>query len=304
MWRNRKPNISYFHPFGCVCFMLNTKDNLNKFDSKAQKCFMLGYSERSKGYRVYNAETQCVEESIHVKFDDKLGNKKTKLFKNLADIDVDLISSEKASEKQRSEGSPEKKQSENGSENVVHGSETLSEDLGNLRISEDPSLRKVNRLIYDHPSYMILGNKEDPIITISFLRNTEASLFGFVSLVEPKIVDEALADNDWIIAMEEELNQFTRNEVWDLVQKPKGFNIIGTKWVFRNKLNEQGEVVRNKARLVAQGYSQQEGIDYNETFAPVSRLESIRLLISFVAQFNITLYQMDVKSAFLNGVIE
>jgi hypothetical protein len=123
-------------------------------------------------------------------------------------------------------------------------------------------------------------------------------------MIEPTSVDEALQDNDWIIAMQEEPNQFSRNDVWDLVPRPKGFNIIGTKWVFRNKLNEQGEVVRNKARLVAQGYSQQEGIDYNETFAPVARLESIRLLISFVVQNNITLYQMDVKSAFLNGYIE
>ena len=85
---------------------------------------------------------------------------------------------------------------------------------------------------------------------------------GLVSLIEPTTIDEALLDNDWILAMQEELNQFTRNDVWDLVPKPKGFNIIGTKWVFRNKLNEQGEVFRNKARLVAQGYSQQEGIDY------------------------------------------
>jgi vacuolar-type H+-ATPase catalytic subunit A/Vma1 len=123
-------------------------------------------------------------------------------------------------------------------------------------------------------------------------------------MIEPTSVDEALQDNDWIISMQEELNQFTRNDVWDLVPKPKGFNIIGTKWVFINKLNEQGEVIRNKARLVAQGYSQQEGIDYNETFSPVTRLESIRLLISFVVQNNITLYQMDVKSAFLNGYIE
>ena len=103
--------------------------------------------------------------------------------------------------------------------------------------------------------------------------------------------------------MQEELNQFSRNDVWDLVPKPKGFNIIGTKWVFRNKLNEQEEVVRNNARMVAKCYNQQEGIDYNETFAPVARLESIRLLISFVVQNNITLYQMDVKSAFLNGYI-
>jgi len=80
-------------------------------------------------------------------------------------------------------------------------------------------------------------------------------------------------------------------------------NIIGTKWVFRNKLNEKGEVVRNKVRLVAQGYSQQEGIDYTETFDPVARLEAIRLLLSYAVNHGITLYQMDVKSEFINGVI-
>src|ERR1044072_316464 len=94
-----------------------------------------------------------------------------------------------------------------------------------------------------------------------------------------------------------------RNDVWDLVQKPKGVHVIGTEWVFRNKLNEKGEVVRNKARLVAQGYIQQEGIDYIETFAAVARLEAIRLLISFSINHDIILYQMDVKSAFLNGYI-
>ena len=77
--------------------------------------------------------------------------------------------------------------------------------------------------------------------------------------------------------------------MWDLVPKPKGFNIIGTKWVFRNKMNEQGEVIRNKARLISQGYSQQKGIDYTETFAQATRLESIRLLISFAVNNGITL---------------
>ena len=104
--------------------------------------------------------------------------------------------------------------------------------------------------------------------------------------------------------MQEELNQFQRNDVWDLVPKPQQKNIIGTKWVFRNKLNEKGEVIRNKARLVAQGYSQLEGIDYTETFAPVASLEAIRLLLSYAINHGIILYQMDVKSAFLNGVIE
>jgi len=123
-------------------------------------------------------------------------------------------------------------------------------------------------------------------------------------VIEPATVDEALSDDRCILAMQEELNQFQRNDVWDLLPKPPQKNIIGTKWVFRNKLNEQDEVTRNKARLVAQGYSQQESIDYTETFAPVARLEAIRLLISYVANHGIILYQMDVKSAFLNGVIE
>jgi hypothetical protein len=103
--------------------------------------------------------------------------------------------------------------------------------------------------------------------------------------------------------MEEELNQFTKIDVWNLVQKPKGVHVIVTKWIFRSKLNEKGEIVRNKARLVAQGNSQQEGIDYTETFAPAARLEAIRILISFSVNQKIILHQMDVKSAFLNGYI-
>jgi len=122
-------------------------------------------------------------------------------------------------------------------------------------------------------------------------------------VIEPTTVDEALSDDGWIVAMQEELNQLQRNDMWDLVPKPQQKNIIGTKWVFKNKLNEQGEVVKNKARLVAQGYSQQEGIDYTETFAPVARLEAIKLLLSYAVNHGIILYQMDVKSAFLNGVI-
>ena len=104
--------------------------------------------------------------------------------------------------------------------------------------------------------------------------------------------------------MQEELNQFQRNEVWDLVPKPEGQTVIGTKWVFRNKLNESGIVIRNKARLVAQGYNQEEGIDFDETYAPVARLESIRMLLAYAAFLGFKLFQMDVKSAFLNGFIK
>ena len=104
--------------------------------------------------------------------------------------------------------------------------------------------------------------------------------------------------------MQEELNQFERQKVWKLVPRPSHKSVIGTKWVFRNKLDENCTVTRNKARLVAKGYSQQEGIDYDETFAPVARLEAIRIFLAFAAHSNFKVYQMDVKSAFLNGELD
>jgi hypothetical protein len=119
---------------------------------------------------------------------------------------------------------------------------------------------------------------------------------------EPLRVEDALGDVDWVMAMQEELNNFTRNEVWSLVERPKQ-NVIGTKWVFHNKQDEDGVVTKNKARLVAKGYNQVEGLDFGETYAPVARLEAIRILLAFATHHNFKLHQMDVKSAFLNGPI-
>ncbi|CAM8878671.1 unnamed protein product [Rhodiola kirilowii] len=103
--------------------------------------------------------------------------------------------------------------------------------------------------------------------------------------------------------MQEELGEFTRNNVWDLIPCPSGVNIIGTKWIFKNKTDESGNITRNKARLVAQGYTQIKGIDFDETFAPVARLEAIHLLLAVACYLKFKLFQMDVKSAFLNGLL-
>ena len=128
---------------------------------------------------------------------------------------------------------------------------------------------------------------------------------SFVSCVEPLKVEDALDDPDWVNAMHEELNNFTRNKVWTLVKRPKEHhNVIGTKWIFKNKQDEHGQVTRNKARLVAQGFTQVEGLDFGETFAPVARLESIRILLAYASHHDFKLYQMDVKSAFLNGPLK
>jgi hypothetical protein len=117
------------------------------------------------------------------------------------------------------------------------------------------------------------------------------------------MIEDALRDPDWVVAMQEELNNFTRNEVWHLVPRSNQ-NDVGTKWVFHNKQDEHGVMTRNKARLVAKGYSQVEGLDFDETYIPVARLESIRILLAYATYHGFKLYQMDVKRVFLNGPIK
>ncbi|GJT20939.1 putative ribonuclease H-like domain-containing protein [Tanacetum coccineum] len=126
----------------------------------------------------------------------------------------------------------------------------------------------------------------------------------FLSQNEPKKISEALEDESWVDAMQEELLQFKIQKVWILVDLPYGKKAIGTKWVYRNKKDERGVVVRNKARLVAQGHRQEEGIDYDEVFAPVARIEAIRIFLAFASYMGFIVYQMDVKSAFLYGKID
>jgi len=106
------------------------------------------------------------------------------------------------------------------------------------------------------------------------------------------------------ISMHDELNQFTRNNVWVLVPRSHEMNVIGTKWVSRNKLDEQGTIIKNKVRLVAKGYNEEEGIDFDETYALVARLKAVRLLLAYACLCDFKLFQMDVKSVFLNGFIE
>nr|GEU49592.1 putative ribonuclease H-like domain-containing protein [Tanacetum cinerariifolium] len=133
--------------------------------------------------------------------------------------------------------------------------------------------------------------RTSPILMMKIMRN-------------PKRVHQALKDTSWIEAMQEELLQFKMHKVWILVDLPHRKRAIGTKWVFRNKKYERGTVVRNKVRLVAQGHVQEEGIDYEEVFAPVARIESIKLFLAYASFMGFMVYQMDVKSAFLYGTIE
>ncbi|GJR72787.1 putative ribonuclease H-like domain-containing protein [Tanacetum coccineum] len=147
-----------------------------------------------------------------------------------------------------------------------------------------------------HPTTQILEDPKSAIQTRSKV-NKSSGAHAFK-------ISEALEDESWVDAMQEELLQFKIQKVWILVDLPYGKKAIGTKWVYRNKKDERGVVVRNKARLVAQGYRQEEGIDYDEVFAPVARIEAIRIFLAFASYMGFIVYQMDVKSAFLYGTID
>nr|GEV26803.1 retrotransposon protein, putative, Ty1-copia subclass [Tanacetum cinerariifolium] len=144
----------------------------------------------------------------------------------------------------------------------------------------------------------IIHQKTDPAVL-------QFCLFScFLSQVEPKKISDALQDPSWVEAMQEELLQFKIQNVWTLVDCPKGVRPIGIKWVLKNKKDKRWIVIINKARLVAQGHTQEEGIDYDEVFAPVARIEAIKLFLAYASFMGFTVYQMDVKSAFLYNTID
>ncbi|GJW98347.1 retrovirus-related pol polyprotein from transposon TNT 1-94 [Tanacetum coccineum] len=154
----------------------------------------------------------------------------------------------------------------------------------------------------DYPLENIIGHLDRPVSTR--LQLHEQALFcyydAFLTSVEPKNYKDALTQACWIEAMQEELHEFERLEVWELVPPPDKAFIITLKWIYKVKLDELGGILKNKARLVTRGYCQEEGIDFEESFAPVARLEAICIFLAFAAHMNMVVYQMDVKTAFLN----
>nr|GEU76059.1 putative ribonuclease H-like domain-containing protein [Tanacetum cinerariifolium] len=192
-------------------------------------------------------------------------------------------------------------------------------DFNNLETSITVSPIPTTRVHKDHPVSHIIGDlssttqkrsmtrvvKDQGRFSQMFNDDFHTYMFAcFLSQKEPKKVHQALKDPSWIEAMQEELLQFKMQKVWVLVDLPHGKRAIGTKWVFRNKKDERGIVIRNKARLVVQGHTQEERIDYEEVFAPVARIEAIRLLLAYASFMGFMVYQMDVKSAILYGTIE
>ncbi|GJR26089.1 retrovirus-related pol polyprotein from transposon TNT 1-94 [Tanacetum coccineum] len=162
------------------------------------------------------------------------------------------------------------------------------------------------RLTKDHPLTQVRRNPSKPVQTRRRLA-TDPKMCMFtltVGIVEPKTIKEAMANSTWIEAMQDELYQFDRLQVWELVDKPFGKNVIKLKWLWKNKKDEDQTIIRNKARLVVKGYAQEEGIDFEESFAPVARLEAVRIFVAYAAHRSFPIYQMDIKTKFLNGPLK
>ncbi|GJZ14843.1 retrovirus-related pol polyprotein from transposon TNT 1-94 [Tanacetum coccineum] len=319
----------------CLVHIHNHRDHLEKFNEKADDGFFLGYSSVAKAFRVFNIRRQEMEETFHVTFSeddeailqtstegdainfnevnsfpdddfreprisDTLCNANTEYFSyvpafdrlstnNHVSLEPIITSSPLVSSTPEDSLIPNMEDVVPALDEDVHSdSAVVSESIDLQEDDRDETLIVIQPL--PQTNLLVANSFSGPL----FLKTDE---------IEPKNLIEALEEEGWVLTMTKKLNQFERNKVWTLVPKPFGKTIIGVKWVFRNKMDEEGVVTKNKARLVAKGYIQEEGIDYDQTIAPVARLEAIRIFLAYASYMGFIVYQMDVKSAFLNGKI-
>nr|GEU90368.1 ribonuclease H-like domain, reverse transcriptase, RNA-dependent DNA polymerase [Tanacetum cinerariifolium] len=315
------PRIDFMRPFGYPITILNTLHPLGKFEGKADKGFLVGYSVTSKAFRDVSDQHHIVEPISKPK--DDIGsktivepvNKKDQAYKD----ELDRLMSQ---EKEASDATDSFRTFIAGGPSSSHPDAFIPNDML-LHVDQDDS--KIPDL-EDNAKLRCTGDPQSVVQTkgmakksseahafVSYIhkkrrtnhKDYENYLFAcFLSQMEPKKVAQALDDESWVEAMQDELLQFSLQNVWRLVDLPYVKKAIRTKWVYRNKKDERGIVVRNKARLVAQGHIQKERIDYNEVFALVARIEAIRIFLAFASFMRFIVYQMDVKSAFLYDTIE
>nr|GEZ68210.1 retrovirus-related Pol polyprotein from transposon TNT 1-94 [Tanacetum cinerariifolium] len=310
LMNKRKTNIKFFRVFRFRCYLLNDYEDVGKLKAKGDIEVFVGYSKESAAFRIYNKRTRKIYESMNVNFDEisEMASKQFSLEPGLSNLN-ETGKSSNPSVSQVSETSKnyledlfQKIYDEYfGASKIMKSSTTIVETSINEEVfhevlesfqressssSLNDDLQKSPEETKYHPLHKIIGDSKSSVRTRGQLANS--CLFScLLSSIEPANVAEALRDADW-----------------RLVPRPEGKTIIKNKWIFKNKKDESSLVIKNKARLVAVGYSQQEGIDYDETFALVARIKSIRLFLAYAAHKDFTVFQMDVKTAFLNGILK
>nr|GEZ97509.1 retrovirus-related Pol polyprotein from transposon TNT 1-94 [Tanacetum cinerariifolium] len=297
-----------------ICYLLNDDDDVGKLKEKGDIGVFVGYSKESATFRVCNklpeSSKNDLEDLFHNFYDEDFDSSKiTKSPTITVETSNNEIPSHEGevfhvslkSIQEESSLSPLNDGVQQSSEEVMVPP-TNTQSISNYMVPNENET-STSHDTKDHLLYKITGDPKSSVRTRGQLANS--CLFAcLLSNIEPANVAKALKYADWASAMRDELDQIARLKVWRLVPRPKGKTIIKTKWIFKNKKDESSLIIQNKARLVAVGYCQQEGIDYDEKFASVARIEAIRLFLAYAAHKDFTVFQMDVKMAFLNGILK
>ncbi|GJY56636.1 retrovirus-related pol polyprotein from transposon TNT 1-94 [Tanacetum coccineum] len=314
LFHGRTPTLSFMRPFGCPVTILNTIDHLGKFNGKADEGFFVGYSLNSKAFRVFNSRTKIVEENLHIRFSESTPNvvgsgpdwlfdidalTRTMNYEPIVDEDPRKDSECKDQEKEDNVKSTNNVNIVSSSVNVA-GTNKINDVGGktSIKLSFDPNMPALeDDSIFDFSS----DDEDDGVVAdMNNLDTTiQVSPNPTIRIHKDHPLDQVIGD-----LQQERCQRIWRNMGRTQKDLPNGKGAIGSKWVFRNKKDEKEIMIRNKARLVAQGYTQEERIDYDEVFAPVARIKAIRLFLAYASFKDFVVYQMDVKSAFLYEKIE
>ena len=293
------PDYSSFKVFGCTCFVLRPHVERSKLSSRSVICVFLGYGEGKKGYRCFDPITQKLYVSRHVVFLEHIP------FFSIPSTTHTLTRSDLIRIDPFSEDS-DSLSSQVPSTDHSAGTDTLLSSTPEAPSS--PMVTQASSEIVDPPlrqSIRIRKSTKLPDFAYSCYSSSFASFLASIHcLSEPSSYKEAILDPLWQQAMDEELSALHKTGTWDLVPLPPGKTVVGCRWVYKIKTNSDGSIERYKARLVAKGYSQQYGMDYEETFAPVAKMTTIRTLIAVASVRQWHISQLDVKNAFLNGDLQ
>nr|GEU50093.1 retrovirus-related Pol polyprotein from transposon TNT 1-94 [Tanacetum cinerariifolium] len=310
---NKLPDLSFLYVFGALCYLTNDSENLGKLQPKADTGIFIGYAPTKKAFWIYNRQQfrTCIYEMTPATISSRLMQKPSSSTpyvphsRNDWDLLFQLMFDELLN--------PPPSVDPHAPEVIALIADVIppvqAESIGlpsSTTIDQDapsPNPQHNSKWTKDHPLDNIIGQLSRPISIRLQLHEQDLFCYydAFLTSVEPKTYKDALTQSCWIEPMQEELNEFERLEVWELVPRPDKVMVITLKWIYKVKLDELGGILKNKVRLVALGYRQEEGIDFEESFAPVVRLEAIWIFLAYAAHKNMVVYQMDVKTAFLNG---
>ncbi|GKB04884.1 retrovirus-related pol polyprotein from transposon TNT 1-94 [Tanacetum coccineum] len=281
IWKGRKPNISYFRVWGCLAYYKVPLPNTSKLGPRGLKSVFVGYAKDSKSYRCLDLDSNVIVESRDVDFfENKFRHDSTSTNEIVTQIPQDISGPNLNSNNKRNMAE---------SSSAPRRSERARKER-NL----DPDFIDSQAIIF-----LVEGDNENNVVNkIPVLLNVEDA---------PKTYKEAMTSRNsafWKEAIDDEMDSLVSNNTWELSDLPPGSKAIGCRWVFRIKYHTDGSIQTFKARLVIQGFSQRQGVDYFDTYAPVARITSIRVLFALASLYNLPIHQMDVKTAFLNGDLD